>query len=110
MKLLFDENLSRTLVSRLQDLFPGSDHVVLLGLEQKSDAKIFQYAVTNGFVVVTKDSDFNGFVGTEPSAPGLIWIRTGNCSTDAVEHLIRMHHEQVEEISSLPTVRLLILF
>ena len=67
MKLLFDENLSRSLASRLQDLFPGSDHIVLLGLEQKGDDEIFQYAVANGFVLVTKDSDFNGLIGSEPA-------------------------------------------
>lgn len=27
MKLLFDQNLARSLVSRLSDLFPGSIHV-----------------------------------------------------------------------------------
>jgi hypothetical protein len=37
MKLLLDENLSRRLVPFLQEAYPGSSQVVLLGLEQASD-------------------------------------------------------------------------
>ena len=36
MKLLLDENLSRRLVPFLQEAYPGSSQVVLLGLEQAS--------------------------------------------------------------------------
>lgn len=110
MKLLFDENLSRSLVSRLQDLFPGSNHVVLLGLEQATDAAIFRYAVQNNFILVTKDSDFNELIAAETARPGLIWIRIGNCSTDVVEFLIKKHHEQISESCTVNAVRLLILF
>jgi predicted nuclease of predicted toxin-antitoxin system len=34
MKLLFDQNLSFKLCARLTDLFPGSNQVRLLGLDQ----------------------------------------------------------------------------
>jgi hypothetical protein len=37
VKLLFDENLSRRLIMRIADLFPGSSHVVLEGLLQNPD-------------------------------------------------------------------------
>ncbi|MBI3980262.1 MAG: DUF5615 family PIN-like protein [Chloroflexi bacterium] len=37
MKLLVDQNLSPHLVRRLADLFPGSSHVSLVGLERASD-------------------------------------------------------------------------
>ena len=110
MKLLFDENLSRSLVNRLQDLFPGSDHVVLMGLEHAGDSDIFRHARDNDFVIVTKDSDFNELLSVDSSIPCLIWIRTGNCSTDLIEHLIRKHHEQIVQVASSEATRLLILF
>ncbi len=110
MKLLFDENLSRTLVSLLQDIFPGSDHVVLLGLEHSPDEDIFRYARENDFVIVTKDSDFNDLVSVSIDAPGLIWIRTGNCTTSNIELLLRKHSEQIAEISASTNVGLLMLF
>jgi len=34
MKLLFDENLSFKLRARLQDVFPGSQHIRDIGMEQ----------------------------------------------------------------------------
>ncbi len=37
MKLLLDENLSRRIVPFIQDMFPGSSQVALLGLEQADD-------------------------------------------------------------------------
>lgn len=40
MKLLLDENLSRRLVPFLQHDYPGSDQVVLLGMESASDKEV----------------------------------------------------------------------
>ena len=42
MKLLFDQNLSPKLVTRLADLFPGSLHVQSAGLDQADDEKIWE--------------------------------------------------------------------
>jgi predicted nuclease of predicted toxin-antitoxin system len=58
MKLLLDENLSRRLVPFLQNAYPGSSQVVLLGMESASDREIWQTAKENDFVVVTRDADF----------------------------------------------------
>lgn len=44
MKLLLDENLSRRLVDRLADLFPGSTHVALAGLLHSPDTSIWEHA------------------------------------------------------------------
>lgn len=38
MKLLFDQNLSPKLMNRLADPFPGSAHVLSLGLDREDDA------------------------------------------------------------------------
>ena len=49
MKLLLDENLSRRLIPFLLQTYPGSSHVVLLGLQTAADADIWQCAKTHGF-------------------------------------------------------------
>jgi predicted nuclease of predicted toxin-antitoxin system len=59
MKLLFDQNLSVRLVSRLSDVFPGSSHLSLVGLERGTDEMVWDFARDNGFILVSKDSDFN---------------------------------------------------
>ena len=59
MKLLFDANLSPKLVGRLSELFPGSSHVFDTDMAHFiSDETIWEYAGTNGYIIVTADSDF----------------------------------------------------
>lgn len=58
MKLLFDENLSRKLATRLAELYPNSRHVSDAELLQCKDYAIWNYAKANGFIIVTTDSDF----------------------------------------------------
>ena len=59
MKLLFDENLSPRLVANLTREFPESLHIRDIGLERAMDESIWGYAKDNGFVIVSKDSDFH---------------------------------------------------
>ena len=89
MKLLFDENLSPRLVADLTSEFPESVHVRDIGLECAVDESIWEYARDNGFVIVSKDSDFHqrSFLFGHP--PKVIWIQRGNCSTAAVISLLR---------------------
>jgi predicted nuclease of predicted toxin-antitoxin system len=89
VKLLFDENLSPKLPRRLAELFPDSSHVRDVNLKSADDPVVWQYAKDNDFTIVSKDSDLHqrSFVLGHP--PKLIWIRVGNCSTSALEKLLR---------------------
>jgi predicted nuclease of predicted toxin-antitoxin system len=58
MKLLLDENLSRRLVPFLQHDYPDSSQVVLLGMESATDKEVWQKAKDDGYVIVTRDADF----------------------------------------------------
>lgn len=58
MKLLFDQNLSPKLVNWLADLYPGSSHVLSLGLDCASDQAIWESAWDHGYAIVTKDADY----------------------------------------------------
>ena len=58
MKVLFDQNLSPRLVNSLADLYPDSDHVFNLNLDQASDNEVWEFALDRGFAIVTKDADF----------------------------------------------------
>lgn len=58
MKLLLDENLSRRLVPFLQEEFPDSTQVALAGLERATDLVIWTHARDHGYVIVTRDADF----------------------------------------------------
>jgi predicted nuclease of predicted toxin-antitoxin system len=95
MKLLFDENLSHTLAERLSDLFPDSTHVRNVGLKASDDPLVWQYAVDNDFVLVSKDADMHDRSLLQGFPPKVIWIRLGNCSTAAVEHLVRREIQKI---------------
>lgn len=84
MKLLLDENLSRRLVPALQARFAGSSQVSLLGLERASDAELCAYAAQHGFVICSKDDDFQRLVAARGYRPRLVHLALGNASNDAV--------------------------
>ena len=89
MKLLFDQNLSPKLAKRLIDLYPDSNHVYNLGIDRVADKEMREYARREGFVIVTKDSDFSDLCILQGFPPKVIWIRLGNCSTGQVDDLVR---------------------
>ncbi|PSF38228.1 hypothetical protein C7H19_07095 [Aphanothece hegewaldii CCALA 016] len=93
MKLLFDHNLSPRLVERLVDLYPNSNHLYLMGLDQASDQVIWETAKLQDYLIVTKDSDFNELLILKGFPPKIIWIRLGNCTTKAIESLLRDNYE-----------------
>ncbi len=57
MKLLFDQNLSFKLEKDLEDVFPESSQVRLVGMHEAGDDEIWECAWVHGFTVVSKDSD-----------------------------------------------------
>ena len=89
MKLLFDQNLSFKLCHRLDDLFPNSSQVRLIGLAQADDRAIWEHAKTNGFVVVSQDSDFAEMAALLGPPPKVIWLRSGNQPTGTIERMLR---------------------
>jgi predicted nuclease of predicted toxin-antitoxin system len=95
MKLLFDENLSHKLVARLADLYPDSIHVRDKGLKASDDTNVWEYAKMNGFVIVSKDEDFHHLSFVQGAPPKVIGISLGNCTTQAVEILLRQNYSTI---------------
>ncbi len=110
MKLLFDQNLSRKLVSRLADIFPDSSHVQFHGLAEKTDTEIWQFASTNDFCIVTQDADFAERSRLYGSPPKVVWLRCGNAPSNQVEALIRSGAEAIQELLNNPTLHCLELY
>ena len=96
MKLLFDQNLSHRLVQVLQKEYPDSRHVREAGLQEATDAVVWQYAAQQGFAIVTKDADFHqrSFLFGHP--PKVVWLRVGNASTAKIEALLRRRAADVD--------------
>ena len=110
MKLLFDQNLSPRLVDLLSDLFAESSHVLVAGLDRADDEAVWNYAKRNGFVIVTKDSDFQERSQITGSAPCVVWIRRGNCSTAQISAMLRNHAGEIGKLGGERNAEFLILF
>ena len=84
MKLLLDENLSRRIVPSLQEAFPETTQVALVGLEQASDRDVWEFGKTGGYTILSKDEDFLGLLSTLGHPPRLILLALGNCTNQQV--------------------------
>ena len=84
-------------------------HVHECGFGASDDGVIWQFAVTRGFAIVSKDLDFFDRSVLSGSPPKVIWLRTGNCSTTRVENLLRTFAAEIATFDSNPNESLLIL-
>ncbi len=109
MKLLFDENLSPKLPKRLADLFPQSTHVHACGLAQTDDRAIWEFAREQGFVIVSKDADFQALVVLRGAPPKLVHLQSGNASARETENLSRRHVGSLLTFEADPDLHCLIL-
>lgn len=97
MKLLLHENLSRRLVPFLQHDYPGSNHVVLLGMESVSDKDVWQRAKDDDFVIVTRDADFQELSLVWGQPPKVIRLKTLNQTRAATLKILIDNHDAIAE-------------
>jgi predicted nuclease of predicted toxin-antitoxin system len=109
VKLLFDANLSRKIVRLLEDLFPGSSQVMLLGLPgETADATIWQIARERGFTIVSADADFMRLSEQFGAPPKVIRLERMDYSTQTAASVIRRNSLLIYEFEqSSRTVLLL---
>ena len=109
MKLLLDENLSRRLVGRIEDLFPGSRHVTSEGLAQAPDSEIWNYARIHDFAIISADIDFYEFAIKLGFPPKVIWMKGCDYPTATAESLIRSDAIRITEFEKDPEKAVLVL-
>ncbi|HSP87997.1 MAG TPA: DUF5615 family PIN-like protein [Ignavibacteriaceae bacterium] len=70
-----------------------------LGLETINDDDLWEYAKTNSYIIVTKDSDFNEKAVIKGFPPKTLWIKKGNCSTNEIEKILRNKFLEIKNFS-----------
>jgi predicted nuclease of predicted toxin-antitoxin system len=100
VKLLFDENLSPSLVGLVRDEYPGSAHVRDVGLRGAPDKRIWAHARESGFVIVSKDDDFRQRSLLEGAPPKVVWLQVGNASTAPIAGLLREQAPRLRRFES----------
>ena len=109
MKLLFDQNLSPSLVTFLSDLYPDSTHVYRVGLSRATDQVVYRFAKRKEFTIVTKDADFGdlGLIWGFP--PRIIWLQLGNCTTKRIAEVLRNNDKVIVAFGETPDLGILVL-
>lgn len=84
MKFVIDAQLPPFLAQTLREL--GHDAVAVrdVGLREAEDEAIWQYALENDAIIVTKDEDFPERSLHTAAPPAIVWLRIGNCSNRAL--------------------------
>ena len=102
MKLLVDMNLTPRWVEALVEAGFDAAHWSALGRAYAPDSEIMDFAVANGFIVLTNDLDFGAILAmTNAAKPSVVQIRGGDLGPEAIggqvlEALRRMKPELAE--------------
>lgn len=94
----------------LQIAFPGSRHVLAIGLHQADDSAIWEHALAHGFTVVTRDSDYFDMSVKRGHPPKIVWLRTGNTATRQVRRLLTDRQRDIERFLADPSTACLQIF
>ena len=95
MKLLVDNNLSFKLVQPLQDHFSGTEHVRDALSISADDNSIWNYTKSNGFIILTKDNDFDERSQLEGCPPKIIHLICGNKTTLHILNLLLWRTDEI---------------
>jgi len=84
VKFLLDAQLPPALARWLQEAGHEAQTVREIGLRDAADAAIWNYAETDGLVLLTKDEDFAMRAQQVQAGPVIVWLRVGNSSNRAL--------------------------
>ena len=84
MNVLIDAQLPPTLARLLVAAGHSALHVREIGLRDATDRDIWDYAVRERAVILTKDEDFAQRRSHVTAGPTIVWLRVGNATTDAL--------------------------
>jgi len=80
VNLLIDAQLPPALATWLIQQGHIAQHIEDVGLRNADDIEIWNYALTSGATIVTKDEDFAERTARTTSGPIIVWLRIGNAT------------------------------
>lgn len=98
------------MIPQLDAAFPGSSHVLYLGLDTASDAEVRRYARDHGFTLVTKNTDKVGLCVVKGAPPKVLWLRVGNCSTSLIGEVLELNERRIRQFDAVRSQVVLALF
>jgi predicted nuclease of predicted toxin-antitoxin system len=99
MKILLDANISWKLINKLKPVFGECAHVDLIGLDVPAeDIDIWNYALDNGYIIITKDNDFVDLLDLNGFPPKVVLLKTGNNSSQALMELLENIKPMIKDL------------
>jgi predicted nuclease of predicted toxin-antitoxin system len=84
MRFLVDNQLPPSLARWLRDRGHDAEHVFESGLHLLDDRALWARALTDAWIVVSKNEDFLYLANQPGDAGRFLWVRLGNCRNDAL--------------------------
>jgi predicted nuclease of predicted toxin-antitoxin system len=101
MKILLDANISWKLTKILKPIFDECIHVDLIGLNVPAqDIDIWNYALNNGYIIITKDNDFVDLLEIKGFPPKVVLLKIGNNSSKALGELLINIKPMIEDFEN----------
>ena len=86
-------------MNKLKPVFGECAHADLIGLDVPADdMDIWNYALDNGYIIITKDNDFADLLELNGSPPKVVLIKTGNNSSQALMDLLKNVKPMIEDL------------
>ena len=78
-RFLVDAQLPPALARKIAGMGHAAEHLLDVDMLESSDSRIWDYALANSSVIVTKDEDFAIRASVSKASPSIVWVRIGNC-------------------------------
>lgn len=98
MRILLDAQLPPALAPWLEERGHQAQPLRDVGLRDAQDEAIWNYALANAAVILTKDEDFAGRAQQNPDGPVIVWLRIGNCSNQALRVWLEPRLPGIEQL------------
>lgn len=102
MSALYDQNLPPSLIVRLSDILPASEHVRNVSLAQADDRAVWDYARRLGYTIYSKDADFRNLALLRGHPPKSVRLVVGNASVAEIARFIRDRIDRIIEFEADP--------
>ena len=90
MKLLLDQGLPRSSAALLREIGIDTIHLGEVDMSAAPDESIIEYALANGYSIVTLDADFHSLIATSAVAgPSVIRLRVQRLKASDAARLVR---------------------
>ena len=79
-------------------------------MEQEDDRLIWERAKQDGFIIISKDSNFYQRAVVFGHPPKVIQVKRGSCPTKQVEFIVRSHFGRIKQFDDDSQANFLILY